>query len=1089
MKSTSGLLFAFLVVLAGGSVMGSEWLPVTVSDPAAVETSNTGSGELVTLTVVVPGLAARMVETKAGPYTLVDLGEGSFKGDIGTPRLPVLRRFVEVPYGAAVSLEYDTGAPVVLYPADHDLPARLLPVQPPVPKLPGAAEAAPFVIQESLYAQDRELDGEWVRIQDDDYLRGHRLVVLEISPVRYNPARGTLTVVPEVHIRVRLRNADLVKTASMAARYWSPPFEQLLSSLAVNHGAYRDYSFPPGAPIGYLIICPASLQAGLADFIDWKTQCGYEVTVASAPSGADTTTIKNIILDAYQNWSNPPDYVLLAGDTDTIPQFTGESSGSEDDHQYTELEGTGYWTPDVMIGRFPVRTTIDLSNMVTKILQFQKMTMPSTAYFKDSVWLASDDHYYLIEPTHEYCFDSHVEPLDPSSNTYHAVYERLGGSTSDFASNVNAGRGIVCYSGHGYGNGTGTSSIHFVNSNVQALYNTNMYGNVMVFACGTNLYSQTMSFGECWVLQANKASVSYWGTSDSSYWDEDDTEEREIYRCSHEDLVHTLSAMCLRGLIEVYESGGSAAYYFDIYNLMGDPSTDFVNRIPQTMVVSCDDTAPPEEQDFSVTVTVDGSALEGALAAISMNGVLLGAGYTGSTGIATIHFTPPGTGTATITVTGHNLVPEILSLTVAQGGCGSIDLDSSLYSCADLITITVTDADLDLNSGAIDTAVADIASDSEPTAETVTLTETGVATHIFTGVIQTSATQSGAGYLLVANGDDITAHYHDDECEGFPVDVYDTATADCAGPVISNVAAVNITGFGASITWLTDEMADGLVTYGTVVPPGGTSFNPVFFTSHQINLSGLTADTTYYYSVTCSDGAGNSTTDNNGGAYYSFHTSANAPVLVIDDDSSSAATIAARLTSAGYLVTEETAAATDSATWPNYLFVVWSSGDNQSPVAVASYRTAMEAHVAAGRKLWIEGGETGYDAISSPGYASFAAAVLHATTWNADSSGNLTSAAAGHPLLTTPNALSFPITCGYTAFGHQDAVMAAGDADRICSWSSYTASASMIAYDVNGDPDDGGQIVYTSFDFSMMATASQAPMAENIAAFLSAAAN
>ena len=81
--------------------------------------------------------------------------------------------------------------------------------------------------------------------------------------------------------------------------------------------------------------------------------------------------------------------------------------------------------------------------------------------------------------------------------------------------------------------------------------------------------------------------------------------------------------------------------------------------------------------------------------------------------------------------------------------------------------------------------------------------------------------------------------------------------------------------------------------------------------------------------------------------------------------------MASMLTTAGWVVYQEAAATSDPATWPSYSFIISSSGANTGPVAGAPYRAALEAYVAAGGKLLLEGGEVAYDAISSPGYPTF----------------------------------------------------------------------------------------------------------------------
>ena len=199
----------------------------------------------------------------------------------------------------------------------------------------------------------------------------------------------------------------------------------------------------------------------------------------------------------------------------------------------------------------------------------------------------------------------------------------------------------------------------------------------------------------------------------------------------------------------------------------------------------------------------------------------------------------------------------------------------------------------------------------------------------------------------------------------------------------------------------------------------------------------------------------------------------------------SAAQISTDLVALGYDVTEETAAVTNPATWlPNYDFIVSASGDNISPVASSAYRTALENYVAAGGKLLIEGGEVAYDAVSSPGYASFAANVLHSADWNGDSSGNLTVYDPAHPVTSFPNTIG-TITFTYSNYGDQDASIPTADAIRVTSWTEHPSDASIIVYDDNDDPQSG-QIVFFQFDYLAGESSGVMALLENTVTYLMA---
>ena len=84
-------------------------------------------------------------------------------------------------------------------------------------------------------------------------------------------------------------------------------------------------------------------------------------------------------------------------------------------------------------------------------------------------------------------------------------------------------------------------------------------------------------------------------------------------------------------------------------------------------------------------------------------------------------------------------------------------------------------------------------------------------------------------------------------------------TSDTTAPVISSVSATVGTNGTATVQWATDEPATSVVQYGTA--PGSltsTNSSPLLLTAHSAVLSGLTANTTYYYKVTSVDAAGNS---------------------------------------------------------------------------------------------------------------------------------------------------------------------------------------------------------------------------------------
>ncbi|MBW6518960.1 MAG: Ig-like domain-containing protein [ANME-2 cluster archaeon] len=90
-------------------------------------------------------------------------------------------------------------------------------------------------------------------------------------------------------------------------------------------------------------------------------------------------------------------------------------------------------------------------------------------------------------------------------------------------------------------------------------------------------------------------------------------------------------------------------------------------------------------------------------------------------------------------------------------------------------------------------------------------------------------------------------------------------------PIISSVTNGTVNDSTAVITWTTDEASTSRVDYDTnpSVPYDFTEEETAYVTSHSITLSGLNANTTYYYVVKSTDSAGNPNTS----AEFNFTTS------------------------------------------------------------------------------------------------------------------------------------------------------------------------------------------------------------------------
>jgi hypothetical protein len=193
---------------------------------------------------------------------------------------------------------------------------------------------------------------------------------------------------------------------------------------------------------------------------------------------------------------------------------------------------------------------------------------------------------------------------------------------------------------------------------------------------------------------------------------------------------------------------------------------------------------------------------------------------------------------------------------------GQVTIDEDDYSCADDLTFRVVDIDLNQNPDAAETTTLWATSTTETEAEGVTVTETGPNTSKFTGSIPTAGGSPTAdGVLQTSHGDILTVTYKDaDDGTGAPATSFDTATADCGGPEISELSADTLTDARFTVRWKTGEPADTVVEWGTTPDLGESSSSSALTTDHAVVLNQFDVCTPVYVRVSSTDEHGNTTT-------------------------------------------------------------------------------------------------------------------------------------------------------------------------------------------------------------------------------------
>jgi hypothetical protein len=591
MRSKSSLIkilgAAIIILLATSTFVGalsslSNTKPLKiVQEKAPVLTISNSDETTIEVTINNPIFSYTVEQNEYGKFTTLELNGATFSVIEGNAKLPVFRKMVQIPYGAIPIIEIDSISWEYTSLDELGLPSSIIPVQPHLIKIPEQQQG--FVINDEYYEINEYTPRDFVQIVDTGEIRNRRFILLEITPIQYNPKSGELRLIENCEITIDLPNSDLTRTYNEMNQYFSNGFEELFKHTFANYGFYEQNVDNTRDQEGYLIIVYDNFFDEVQPLANWKTNIGFDTTTTKTsqiPGGPSKENIHDYIDDAYNTWNTPPAYVLLVGDTAQIPTYTGTTYGPSAVDLYYVTINSGDYFPDIFIGRFPAATESDVDAMVEKTVYYETGNFPSNDWIKKAAFIASNDYGQLAEQTHNYVIDNY---LTPNGYVCDKIYESMGGSTQDIEDALNNGRSLCIYSGHGYSGGWGC--VPFDQTDINSLTNEGMYPFVGSHACSTSVFNNPECYGETWLRVEDKGAIAFWGASASTYWDEDDILEKAMFETWWEDGLDHIGGMTDMALYRVYENysgGGSSKYYFEAYNVLGDSAVKIWTDDPVT---------------------------------------------------------------------------------------------------------------------------------------------------------------------------------------------------------------------------------------------------------------------------------------------------------------------------------------------------------------------------------------------------------------------------------------------------------------------------------------------------------------------------
>ena len=730
-------------------------------------------------------IEAQDYASERGTFSWLNLPNTVIGGNEGDPQIPVVNELIAVPFGARPRVEITSFSSTDYRLEDYGI-HTLVPRQPSLRKDKNPEEV-PFVMNEAAYQSTRGFRSTpMATVNVMGTMRGVQLGKMTIEPVSYDPVNNIIRVFNNIEVEVFFDGADARATEDMLVKTYSPYFDivykQLFNERAVR-SAYDDHQDLYRTPVKMLVVATSAYQSSTAfqNWLTWKKQKGIDVDIYTVTSSTASSTIRTEIQSRYN--ANHPTFLVIVGDETVVPAYkTNWSCGSTygnciNDNEYASIDSDVYH--DMFMSRMSVSSTTELSNLVNKILTYEKYTMSDPTYLNNTLLVAGWDASWtnrVGKPTIQYANNNYYNSAHGINPT---VYITTASGQTAAWNNIN-NVGFVNYTAHG--DIQELADPEFSNSNANAMTNNDKYLWVVANCClsanwGNSTYKPCL--GETMIRAANKGAFGYIGSIPESYWYEDyyfgvgafsyvastvqttSSTTTGMYDAAFDDTgFNTLNSMPYIGNVAVtyahavgYTSSVTDEYYWRAYQCLGDGSVMPYLNNPAANNVSHASTINIGATSFSV------SADAGSYVSITKNNEILGVAQVPSSGTISVEISGlTSAGDVMIVVTRNQRQPYITTIQAIANDGPFITLDSytpntALVGQSTNLSLTLKNVGTTATSGT--TTVTLSSTDSNVSFGTYSKTFNSLA-------VNATTTVSGFSFTLnngVTLGSPVTLHY------------------------------------------------------------------------------------------------------------------------------------------------------------------------------------------------------------------------------------------------------------------------------------------------------------------------------------------
>ena len=630
----------------------------------------------VKVEVVIPDYKQEVVKVDGKSCLALYMPNASMYMKQGFPMLPKLTKLVKIDDRCNVKLvviskeevEVALSAPVV--PSKGHFTRE-------IPYDSVRLEFGPIYKQDVFWPSETEQ----ITVGEAFVLRDVRGVRVQILPLSVNHVTMKMKVLKKiVFALVCEENTRTLTTFTKAARsgkvfnaLYQDSFLNATETVAVERG-----TVPPENNKKLVVVTPSSYESILGDWLTWKKQNGYTVTVKVVNSGVTASEIKTYLQGLYNNTDTRFGYVVLVGDAayasnfetaQPMPTFKGSMEGAAADRVYVRLAGNDNY-PDAFISRISGNNATDITNQLSKIVAYEKSPAAGDWFTKGTCiasnqgspidyeraeWLQNGGGTGQKIPVVaggliKYGFTKFDDIYDPSA------------SAAMVTNAVNEGRSLMLYIGHGSSTSWGTTG--FSVSNVNSLTNGGKTPVIFSVACVNGDFLKTgVCFAEGWLRKANGGAVAMEAASTNEAWVPPCDKQAATVNAIINKTNFTFGALeavgCIRGL-EAWgdTNSGQGNQMAEQCNLFGDCTLLVRTKAPSVMTAQA---TRGLDTNVNFAVTSEGRSLAQATVTVyTADFSFMVTGDTDESGNINLSLVDAPAGVALLyTVVGADMVPVV----------------------------------------------------------------------------------------------------------------------------------------------------------------------------------------------------------------------------------------------------------------------------------------------------------------------------------------------------------------------------------------------------------------------------------------------